>query len=74
MVVVDFQMGRRRDDCGSQREGLLDGFSLVSYLLLVDDTSRLCRQGKARVSREVASMLARQRGVHTIDNLAASTV
>jgi hypothetical protein len=48
---------RRR--AGSQREGLLEGFSLGSYLLLVDYTSRLCRQGKARVSREVASVLER---------------
>ena len=99
---------RRRE--GSQREGLLEGFSLGSYLLLVDYTSRLCRQGKARMSREVASILdrlgtsdevwgqriqrllgktrlignyfstdrqrlrqiAQQRGVHHLDNLAAS--
>ncbi len=99
---------RRRE--GSQREGLLEGFSLGSYLLLVDYTSRLCRQGKARVSPEVASILdrlgtsaevwghrirhllgkprllgsyfsadrerlrqiARQRGVHHLDNVAAS--
>ena len=99
---------RRRQ--GGKREGLLEGFSLGSYLLLVDYTSRLCRQGKARVSREVASILdrlgtsadvwghriqnlfakarllgsyfctdrerlrelARQRGMHHLDNLAAS--
>jgi REP element-mobilizing transposase RayT len=48
---------RRRQ--GSLREGLLEGFSLGSYLLLIDYTSRLCRQGKARVSREVASILDR---------------
>jgi hypothetical protein len=98
---------RRRQ--GSRREGLLEGFSLGSYLLLVDHTSRMCRQGKARVSREVSSILdrlgtnaevwgqrirrlfektrlsgsyfstdrerlrelARQRGVHHLDNLAA---
>jgi len=48
---------RRRQ--GSTREGMLEGFSLGSYLLLVDYTSRLCRQGKARVSREVASILDR---------------
>jgi len=41
------------------REGMLDGFSLGSYLLLVDYTSRLCRNGKARVSREVAGILER---------------
>ena len=44
---------------GSQREGMLEGFSLGSYLLLVDYTSRLCRQGKARMSRDVASILDR---------------
>ena len=44
---------------GSLREGMLEGFSLGSYLLLVDYTSRLCRQGKARVGREVASILDR---------------
>jgi hypothetical protein len=44
---------------GGQREGILEGFSLGSYLLLVDYTSRLCRQGKARVSRDVASILDR---------------
>jgi len=48
---------RRRLGC--VREGMLEGFSLGSYLLLVDYTSRLCRQGKARVSREVASILDR---------------
>jgi hypothetical protein len=100
---------RRR--LGANREGMVEGFSLGSYLLLVDYTSRLCRQGKARVSREVAAMLerlgtsadiwgrriqqlfgktrllgsyfatdrqrlrelARQRGVHHLDNLAATT-
>jgi hypothetical protein len=48
---------RRRK--GSAREGMLENFSLGSYLLLVDYTSRLCRNGKARVSREVAGILER---------------
>ena len=48
---------RRR--LGGRREGLREGFSLGSYLLLIDYTSRLCRAGKARVSREVASLLER---------------
>jgi len=48
---------RRRQ--GSTREGMLEGFSLGSYLMLVDYTSRLRRQGKARVSREVASIFDR---------------
>ena len=100
---------RRR--LGAKREGMVEGFSLGSYLQLVDYTSRLCRQGKARVSREVAAILerlgtsadiwgrriqqlfgkarllgsyfatdrqrlrelARQRGLHHLDNLAATT-
>ena len=44
---------------GSPREGMIEGFSLGSYLLLVDYTSRLFRQGKARVSREVAGIFER---------------
>ena len=48
---------RRRQ--GSSREGMLEGFSLGSYLVLVDYTSRLRRQGKARVSRKLASILDR---------------
>jgi len=36
---------------------MVEGFSLGSCLLLVDYSSRLCRQGKARVSREVAAIL-----------------
>lgn len=43
----------------SAREGMLQTFSLGSYLLLVDYTARLCRAGKARVSRDVASILDR---------------
>jgi len=43
----------------SPREGMLENFSLGSYLLLVDYTSRLCRAGKARVSAEVAGIFAR---------------
>ena len=48
---------RRRQ--GSTREGLLEGFSLCSYLLLIDYTGRLCRTGKARVSGDVAAILDR---------------
>ena len=42
---------RRRLD--SSREGMLEGFSLGSYLLLVDYTGRLLREGKAVISRLV---------------------
>ena len=48
---------RRRLD--SQREGMLEGFSLGHYLLLVDYTARLYREGKATLSREVAEILER---------------
>jgi len=48
---------RRRQCVG--RDGMLEGFSLSSCLLLVDITGRLCREGKARLSREVASVLER---------------
>ena len=44
---------------GSDREGKQEPFSLGSYLLLVDYTSRLCRSGKARVDKEIASILER---------------
>src|SRR5581483_9836188 len=48
---------RRRLD--SPREGMVEGFALGSYLLLVDYTSRLFRAGKAVLSREVAAILDR---------------
>jgi REP element-mobilizing transposase RayT len=44
---------------GGKRTGLLDGFSLGSYLQLVDFTSRLVRNGKARVNADVAAILDR---------------
>lgn len=46
-------------DRGAKRAGLLAGFSLAHYLQLVDWTSRLVRQGKARVGHEVAPILER---------------
>ena len=49
-------------DCqtnGAAREGMLPGFSLASYLELVDWTARLCRTGKARITAEVASIMTR---------------
>ena len=48
---------RRRLD--SAREGMVEGFSLGNYLLLVDYTARLFREGKATLSREVAEILDR---------------
>ena len=44
---------------GMSREGMLEGFSLGSYLLLVDYSARLCRRGKARLSQEVSGIFER---------------
>ncbi len=67
MMPVLFLEDRHARACaaknGESREGMLDGFSLGSYLLLVDYTSRLCRNGKARISRS-SRLLSRM-----IDNL-----
>jgi hypothetical protein len=41
------------------RERIIEGFSLGNYLLLVDYTGRLFREGKATISVEVAEMLQR---------------
>jgi len=38
---------------------MLEGFPLGSYLLLVDYTGRLFREGKAAISREVAAIFER---------------
>jgi REP element-mobilizing transposase RayT len=48
---------RRRD--GAPREGMLPGFSLAGYLELVDWTARICRTGKAKLSRDVAGIMQR---------------
>ena len=48
---------RRRLD--SSREGMFEGFSLGSYLLLVDYTGRLFREGKAAISAELAGIFDR---------------
>jgi hypothetical protein len=46
---------RRRID--STPEGMLDGFSLGNYLIMVDYTWRLVREGKATIWRAVVKML-----------------
>ena len=43
----------------SDREGMLEGFSLGSYLLLVNYTGRLFRQGKARLGAGVREIFER---------------
>ena len=49
------------DRCGldSSREGMLHGFSLGNYLLLVDYTGRLFRDGKSALSAELTGILER---------------
>jgi hypothetical protein len=46
-----------RRKLNSPREGMLEEFSLGNYLLLVDDTGRLFREGKAVISAEVSAIL-----------------
>ncbi len=48
---------RRRLD--SSREGMIEGFSVGSYVLLIDYTGRLFRDSKAAISAEVAGILDR---------------
>jgi hypothetical protein len=56
---------RRRNSCYVPVSGspspfrVPEGFSLGYYLLLVDYTGRLFREGKATISREVAEILQR---------------
>ena len=48
-----------RRQLDSSREGMLEGFPLGSYLLLVDYTGRLFRDGKAAISRELSGIFDR---------------
>jgi hypothetical protein len=48
-----------RQRLDSLREGMLEGFSLGSYLLLVDHTGGLFRDGKAAISATIAGILER---------------
>jgi REP element-mobilizing transposase RayT len=48
-----------RSNVDSSREGMLEGLSLGSYLLLVDFTGRLFREGKAVISAELTGILER---------------
>src|ERR1700688_3959013 len=48
-----------RHKLDSSREGMLEGFSLGSYLILVDYTGRLFRDGKAAISAELSGILNR---------------
>ena len=43
----------------STRAGMLESFSLGSYVLLVDYTARMFRNGKARMNKNVADVFSR---------------
>jgi hypothetical protein len=58
-TVADGWSDEDRRMLDSSREGMLEGFSLGSYLLLVDYTGRLFRAGKAAISAELAGILDR---------------
>jgi hypothetical protein len=48
-----------RRELDSPREGMIPGFSLGSYINLVDFTGRLFREGKAAISTELAGIFER---------------
>jgi REP element-mobilizing transposase RayT len=48
-----------RQQIDSKREGMVEGFTLGSYLLLVDYTARLLREGKALLTRDLAGIFDR---------------
>jgi hypothetical protein len=48
-----------RQGLDSPRQGMIAGFPLGSYLLLVDYTGRLFREGKATISDELGAVFAR---------------
>ncbi len=55
--LIPIEDRRRRGD--SQREGMLEGFTLGHYLLVVDQTGRMFREGKASISPQLAGILDR---------------
>ena len=48
-----------RRQLDSQREGMLSGFTLGNYLMLVEYTGRLLREGKASISSELTNIFER---------------
>lgn len=56
MWLIPIEDRRRLD---SQREGMLETFTLGNYLILVEYTGRLLRDGKASISAEVTDILER---------------
>ena len=48
-----------RRQLDSEREGMVEGFTLGNYLMLVEYTGRLVREGKASISAELADVFQR---------------
>ena len=48
-----------RREKGAEREGMRSGFTLGQYLMLVEYTGRMLREGKAAISSEVVDIFAR---------------
>ena len=48
-----------RRERGALREGMRSGFTLGQYLMLVEYTGRMLREGKAAISSEVADIFGR---------------
>lgn len=73
--LVPVEDYRSRDK--NSREGMLESFSLGSYLALIDYVSRLRREGKARVSSELHDIFTRletnaEAWGHQLDRMLAS--
>ena len=48
-----------RRESGSVREGMRSGFTLGQYLMLIEYTGRMLREGKAAISTEVEDIFVR---------------
>jgi REP element-mobilizing transposase RayT len=59
LIPFEDRRGHLNTSSTSNREGMLDTFSLGSYLLLVDYTGRLFRTGKARMNSAVKEVFDR---------------
>ena len=59
VVIANLDPTLQRQAPPETPEPLLERFSLGNYLLLVDYTARLFREGKATISHEVAEILQR---------------
>jgi hypothetical protein len=59
LVPIEDRRSGANSKTVSQREGMLESFSLGSYLLLVDYTGRLYRNGKARMGKALKEVFDR---------------